>query len=189
MMLLAVDTEQNNISRSRDRQVVMDIAVEYEGQVRYLFPFGEDELCKLLRAMGKRVGLSAVRLEVSIITDGSMSGINAQEMRCQSPTNILSFPMLYDNVNPYVIGMRDKEPLYCAMKFASAGIFPPLLGSLVVAAETIERESFIYAQPLPEYTVFLLAHGFAHLLGLDHGQAMDDMVETMSNGVLNEIIR
>ena len=60
----------------------------------------------------------------------------------------------------------------------------PMLGSLAMAVETFQREAFLYGQELNAYTVFLLAHGFAHLLGYDHGPAMDALMERMERGTL-----
>ncbi len=63
----------------------------------------------------------------------------------------------------------------------------PMLGSLAMAVETVQREAFLYGQELSAYTVFLLAHGFAHLLGYDHGPAMDAIMERMGQGTLESL--
>lgn len=44
-------------------------------------------------------------------------------------------------------------------------------GSLFLAVETLLREAALYQQGREEYLLRLLAHGFGHLAGLDHGPA------------------
>ena len=68
---------------------------------------------------------------------------NARLMGCAGPTNILTFP--------------------------GDGSLP---GELLLSLDTWERECRLYRQPPLSHLLRLLAHGMAHMTGLDHGPEM-----------------
>ena len=87
--------------------------------------------------------------EVSLVftDDASIREINEEWRSIDKPTNVLSFPA-------YPI-----EP----------GKMPgPMLGDIILARETIERESADLGKPFDEHLTHLLVHGFLHLFGYDH---------------------
>ena len=45
---------------------------------------------------------------------------------------------------------------------------PPLLGDVVLAAETVAREAALEDKPLENHISHLVIHGLLHLLGHDH---------------------
>jgi probable rRNA maturation factor len=80
--------------------------------------------------------------EVSILftDDAAIRALNARWRGKDMPTNVLSFP-------------QEKGPL---------------LGDIVLAAETILNEAALAQKPLNEHIAHLIVHGFFHLLGHDH---------------------
>jgi probable rRNA maturation factor len=44
----------------------------------------------------------------------------------------------------------------------------PLLGDIILAFETVEREAALAGKPLRAHMRHLIVHGFLHLLGFDH---------------------
>lgn len=93
--------------------------------------------------------LSPRELEVAIMDDAEIALLNEQYLGAPGPTNILAFP--------------------------SGG--GEALGWLALSADTMRREARLYGQPLAPYTLRLLAHGFAHLLGHEHGAVMDEATD------------
>ena len=85
-------------------------------------------------------------LSVTFTDDAAMRGLNAQWRGKDKPTNVLSFP---------------------AFPEASETI-PPMLGDIVLARETIEREAALDGKPFEHHLTHLVAHGLLHLLGYDH---------------------
>ena len=65
--------------------------------------------------------------------------------------------------------MHDAEILSFPASPEEAG-----LGVLALGVETWLREATLYGQETEEHARHLLAHGLAHLLGHDHGPAMDE---------------
>ena len=126
------------------------ILVERGADAR-LCPLARADLHAALAAMLDALGYAGRRLEARIIGDGSMEALNIRWMGIPGPTNILSFPAENENDS---------------------------LGSLVLSAHACQREARLYGQDPQNYCLRLLAHGLAHLLGLDHGPHMNAACET-----------
>ncbi|MBX9741748.1 MAG: rRNA maturation RNase YbeY [Beijerinckiaceae bacterium] len=107
----------------------------------------------------------APHAEVSIMfcDDARIRELNQQWRGLDKPTNVLSFPAA--------------QP--------SALATAPLLGDIVVAFETVERESRDEDKPLQDHVSHMIVHGFLHLLGYDHETDADaDVMETAERGAL-----
>ncbi|MBN9033150.1 MAG: rRNA maturation RNase YbeY [Rhizobiales bacterium 63-7] len=87
--------------------------------------------------------------EVSLVftDDASIREINAEWRQQDKPTNVLSFPAF-----PVTPGEKPG----------------PMLGDIVIARETVEREAVDLGKSFEEHLTHLLVHGFLHLLGYDH---------------------
>ena len=91
----------------------------------------------------------AGRSELSLVfsDDAHIRTLNAGWRGKDKPTNVLSFP---------------------AFPFAQGGPLPPMLGDIVLAAETVAREAALEDKPLENHITHLVIHGLLHLLGYDH---------------------
>ena len=85
--------------------------------------------------------------EVSVLftDDAAIQALNKQWRGIDMPTNVLSFPAQANPTMP-----------------------APLLGDIVIAYETVARESAADAKPFLHHLAHLAVHGFLHLLGYDH---------------------
>lgn len=124
-----------------------EIRVLGGGSFAWQCPFSRRELVAVLAAMRPACGLDDTGIDLTLADDAFISRVNADQMGCAGPTNILSFPA-----------------------FAGHG---PGTALLLLSLDTLERECLLYGQIPEEHAVRLLAHGMAHLGGLDHGPAMD----------------
>ena len=123
---------------------------------------GEDELSHLAgRAVNAalaelRTGWTG-RSELSVVfcDDARIRELNGRWRGKDKPTNVLSFPAFE----------------------VEKGVQPPMLGDIVLAAETVAREAELEKKPLADHISHLLVHGFLHLLGYDH--ETQDEAETM----------
>lgn len=115
--------------------------------------FDRDALIKGLGIMAKMLGQHfpgmARTISLYLVDDKIMAKANHIYMQCSGPTNILSFP-----------GQE------CS-------------GILLLSKETYNRECRLYGQAQEEHLLRLLAHGLSHVAGLDHGEAMDNIVEQL----------
>jgi len=126
------------------------VAVQVDAQAAAygVVPIGRHEVAALAVQIGDILGLSTASLDIRITTDFGIAGLHARYLGCVGPTNVLSFPNEYGG------------------------------GSLVLNAQAVAREAWLYAQDPLEHWVRLVAHGLLHLYGLDHGPAMDAATET-----------
>lgn len=96
--------------------------------------------------------------EISVVLsdDEHIRELNKHHRGMDKPTNVLSFP-----------AARMKTPAGAAR----------LLGDVVLAFGTCEREAAEEAKPIENHITHLVVHGVLHLLGYDHED--EDEAETM----------
>jgi probable rRNA maturation factor len=104
--------------------------------------------------------------EVSAVftDDAHMRVLNKRYRGKGSSTNVLSFP-------------TPRSP---------AGVLGPMLGDIVLAAETVAREAAAERLALEARLTHLLVHGFLHLAGYDHE---DDGDATVMEGLETAILQ
>ena len=103
-----------------------------------------------LEAAVKELHLAvAAGSEISIVftDDAHIRALNREWRRKDKATNVLSFP---------------------AMPVRPGVALPPVLGDIVLAAETIRREAGLEEKPFEHHLIHLMVHGFLHIVGYDH---------------------
>jgi probable rRNA maturation factor len=122
-------------------------------------PVLERLVARALRAAEAQTGMSAEHpSEVSFLftDDVTIQGINYEWRSMNKPTNVLSFPAF-----PLRPGMAPK----------------PLLGDIILALETVQREAAAEDKTFENHLSHLVVHGLLHLLGYDH--ETDDEADEM----------
>ena len=106
----------------------------------------------------------APELSLVFTDDAAIKEINAEWRGKDKPTNVLSFPAF------------PLEP----------GKMPgPMLGDIVIARETVEREAVDLDKSFDDHLTHLLVHGFLHLFGYDHMQTDDaERMEALETRIL-----
>jgi probable rRNA maturation factor len=99
---------------------------------------------------------TATELSLVFTDDASIRQINAEWRGQDKATNVLSFP---------------------AFPLAPGGVPGPMLGDIMVARETVEREAVELDKSFDDHLTHLMVHGFLHLFGYDHMN--DDEAEIM----------
>lgn len=104
--------------------------------------------------------------ELSLVftDDESIRGINSEWRGQDKATNVLSFP---------------------AYPIAPGDMPGPMLGDIVIARETVEREAVELDKSFEAHLTHLLVHGFLHLFGYDHMQTEEaEEMEALETGIL-----
>lgn len=138
------------------------VEVDDDGWDAILTPYGDAEIRACVEAAAYRAGLASSttsELGVRLSTDAEVRTLNRTWREKDKATNILSFPVV---------------PL-------APGDAPgPLMGDLVLARETLEREAAADGKAVLDHFRHLLVHGTLHLLGHDHeDDASGDAMEAL----------
>lgn len=88
-----------------------------------------------------------IELSLVFTDDEQIREINAEWRDKDKATNVLSFP---------------------AFPLEPGGMPGPMLGDIVIARETVEREALELEKSFEDHLTHLLVHGFLHLFGYDH---------------------
>jgi len=104
-----------------------------------------------------------VEVGVRLSDDASVRILNRDYRGKDNPTNVLSFAAL--------------ESADDAADFMMSPDMPLMLGDIVIARETCEREAVEQNKTLINHLVHLTVHGTLHLVGYDH--MVDDEAEEM----------
>ena len=119
----------------------MDIAVQFEDWRKEITDFDALARTAILQILESLESPTLGELSLAFVSDSDIQRLNRDYRHKDSPTNVLSFP--------------DEGPA-------------PLLGDIVLALETIQREAAEKAIPIEAHVSHLIIHGFLHLQGYDH---------------------
>jgi probable rRNA maturation factor len=106
-------------------------------------------------------------LSLLFTDDASIRAINAEWRSQDKPTNVLSFP---------------------AFPLEPGGMPGPMLGDIILAYETLQREAAEMGKPFDDHLTHLLVHGFLHLFGYDHMETEEaEEMEGLETRILAEL--
>jgi probable rRNA maturation factor len=113
-------------------------------------------------------------ISVRLTDDDEVQALNRQYRQKDKPTNVLSFPMVQDDLIEGLDNSDDGEVL---------------LGDIILARGVCEREAAEKGVPTAQHATHLIVHGTLHLLGYDHieddeADAMEDL-ERVALATLN----
>jgi probable rRNA maturation factor len=105
-----------------------------------------------------------VELSLVFSDDPAVRELNARWRGKDKATNVLSFP---------------------AFPVQAGDELPPMLGDVVLAAETVAAEAAAEGKALADHLSHLIAHGVLHLMGYDHQDDLEaDRMEDLERRVL-----
>jgi probable rRNA maturation factor len=102
---------------------------------------------RAIRHASCAVDLTDGEVSVVLADDSAVRMLNRTWRHEDMPTNVLSFPIDGGNAD------RGR---------------PRLLGDIVIAYQTVEREASMQRKPFAQHLAHLAVHGFLHLVGYDH---------------------
>lgn len=127
--------------------------------------------CLRLLEKHKNFSFENCTLNLLVVKDNDMIFYNTEQMGVYGPTNVLSFPE--EETDTPFIGKPEQS-----VKKTRTN-----LGTLILSADTLLREAFLYGQPPTDHAVRLLAHGLVHLLGYDHGEEMWELTDFLEKNI------
>lgn len=121
-----------------------------------------DEAVRAALAQSKARITGPAELSIVLTDDAEQRVLNRDWRGIDKSTNVLSFPQI--------------EPF---------GPVSGLLGDIILARETLEREAAEQGVSVEDHFTHLVVHGFLHLLGYDH---MDDDEALAMEGLETQIL-
>jgi probable rRNA maturation factor len=116
-------------------------------------------------AQSKAKVKGAAELSILLTDDAEQRELNREWRGKDSSTNVLSFPQI--------------EPF---------GPVVGILGDIILARETLEREAKEFEKSFSEHFTHLVVHGFLHILGYDHIEEQDALVmEALETRILAKL--
>jgi probable rRNA maturation factor len=113
---------------------------------------------------------ATVEVSIRLTSDDEVQTLNRQYRQQDKPTNVLSFPMVQPDLIDALANTDDGEVL---------------LGDIVLAYETCEREAQERGVPVDDHATHLIVHGVLHLLGYDHMTDADaEQMEAIERDVM-----
>ncbi len=123
-------------------------------------PINRGKLLRRVLKILKELNLADAELSISVISDEEMREINRQYRGRDKPTNVLSFAQ--DDAGANYDGIPTPKGA------------PRILGDVILAAETVQREAGELGYTDQEMFYFYLIHGLLHLIGYDHELGEDE---------------
>ena len=127
----------------------VEISRNTEGWPEHLDARAEEALRAALKQSKAKV-TGAAEVSLVMTDDAEQQVLNRDWRGMDKPTNVLSFPQI--------------EPF---------GPVSGLLGDIILARETLEREALDQGTSFDDHFTHLVVHGFLHLLGYDHIEDKD----------------
>uniref|UniRef100_A0A7C4YFI2 Endoribonuclease YbeY n=1 Tax=Caldisericum exile TaxID=693075 RepID=A0A7C4YFI2_9BACT len=114
----------------------------------------------------KKLGIEEqVIIDIAFVSRGEIRRLNKEYRKKDKVTNVLSFTLEH----------RPKELV---------------VGEIVVSLQKAQEEAKRYGNNFNEYVLFLIIHGFLHVLGLDHEEEEErEKMEKIEEEILQEILK
>lgn len=120
------------------------------------FPFHPQRLKDIGNFLLKQCDVSDHNITILLVDDKEIHRLNKSYRNVDKATNVLSFPFLEgDNTSLQQLPIKE-------------------LGDIVISVETAFRESLELGQTHYDRLIWLVTHGFLHLLGYDHERSEED---------------
>ena len=158
----------------------MSISIINESDIEYPKEF--DEIIESVIEASIDYMKCPYECEVSVtLTDNEgIHEINMSERSIDSPTDVLSFPML-DFDSPGDLSYVEKYP----QDYFNPESKELLLGDIVISKEKVDEQSAEYGHSAKRELAFLVVHSMLHLFGYDH---MEDEERLNMERMQEEII-
>ena len=161
----------------------MTINIEYETKIELNLPYEDIIKSVINESIDYEKCPYEVEVAVILTDNNEIHNINKEHRDVDSPTDVLSFPMVdYESPSNFE-GIEDKVEDY----------FDPdsgelILGDIVISVEKVIEQAKQYGHSNKRELAFLVAHSMMHLFGYDHMVVEEaTIMEAKQNEILNNL--
>ena len=120
-------------------------------------------------------------LSVTFTDNAGIQEINQSERGIDSPTDVLSFPLL-DFETPGDLSYVERYP----QDYFNPENNELILGDIVISMDKMEEQAKEYGHSIKRELAFLVVHSMLHLMGYDHMEESDRIqMEKLQDDILN----
>ena len=161
----------------------MTINIEYETEIKLNLPYEDIIETVINESIEYEKCPYEVEVNVILTDNNEIHHINKEHRDVDSPTDVLSFPMVdYENPSDFE-GIEDNTEDYFNPDTGEL-----MLGDIVISVERVIEQAEQYGHSTKRELAFLVAHSMMHLFGYDHMVPAEAAVmEAKQNEVLNNL--
>jgi len=159
------------------------INIEYETEIELNLPYEDIIKSVINESIDYEKCPYEVEVNVILTDNREIHQINKDHRDVDSPTDVLSFPMVdYENPSDFE-GIEDKTEDYFNPDTGEL-----MLGDIVISVEKVIEQAQEYGHSIKRELAFLVAHSMMHLFGYDHMVPEEaTIMEAKQNEVLNKL--
>ncbi|WMJ88050.1 rRNA maturation RNase YbeY [Anaerocolumna sp. MB42-C2] len=161
----------------------MTLNIEYETEIKLDFDY-ESIIEKVVKkSLDREKCPYEVELNVILTGNQEMKEINKEYRNIDTPTDVLSFPMIDYETPADFSGLEEEEDNYFNPETGEL-----LLGDIIISVEKVMEQAKQYGHSLKRELAFLTAHSMMHLFGYDHMEEEERIImEEKQKNVLDEL--
>lgn len=106
------------------------------------------------------------QVEVGLVDNEAIKEVNLLHRNIDSPTDVLSFPMLQFQVPGNFDDIEERDPEAFHPETGEL-----ILGDILISMDKVRDQALEYGHSTRRELAFLLAHSMLHLMGYDHMSA------------------
>lgn len=161
----------------------MTIHTEYETEIKLDIPYEDIIQAVVNEAVDYEKCPYETEVNVILTDNNAIQEINKEYREVDSPTDVLSFPMIDYEVPSDFTGIEDSVEDYFNPDSGEL-----ILGDIIISVEKVMEQAEKYGHSITRELAFLTAHSMMHLFGYDHMQEEEaHIMEAKQNAVLNNI--
>ncbi len=141
----------------------MTIEIEYETEIKLDLPAEEIITAVVGEALRYEACPYEIELNVLLTDNASIQEINREQREIDTPTDVLSFPMIEYDTPADFSSVED-----CVEEYFNPETGELLLGDIVISVEKVLEQAESYGHSAKRELAFLVAHSMLHLFGYDH---------------------
>ena len=149
----------------------MTVEIEYEAKRRLELPYETIINDVIEEAMDYEDCPYEAEVSVTLTDNEAIREINREHRGIDSPTDVLSFPMVDYERPADFDGLEDHAEDYFNPETGEL-----MLGDIIVSVDKVEEQAEKYGHSQARELAFLVAHSMLHLFGYDHMEEDERLV-------------
>lgn len=141
----------------------MTLHIEEESNQQFDFDWRETARTVIEEALDQEGCTYEVEIDLLLTTNEEIHKINLEYREIDSPTDVLSFPLV-DYEEPGDFSLAEENE----MEYFNPESGELMLGDIILSADKILEQAEKYNHSVKREFAFLVAHSMFHLMGYDH---------------------